>query len=68
MSFETSSPYYCPHCLDVNSNRRFQPILILTERNYSGCGVDIAICTKCDKRFQISYKVDKIIEVKFGDK
>jgi len=31
--------------------------------NYSGCGVDIAECPRCGKRFQISYKVDEIEQV-----
>lgn len=30
------------------------------ERNYSGCSVDNAVCEKCGKGWQISFKVNEI--------
>lgn len=35
--------------------------LMIVEENYSGCGVDHAVCGKCRNTFQVSYKVDEII-------
>lgn len=37
--------------------------LTLVTENYSGCGVDIARCQVCNNYFQISYKIDKVINV-----
>lgn len=45
----------CPICK--------MPLTIISD-NYSGCGIDIGKCEECDRIFQISYKVDEIIETK----
>ena len=37
--------------------------LELVRDNYSGTGVDIARCPTCKRLFQISYKVDEIMEI-----
>jgi len=57
-------PIYCPHCLPGPYVSNIMGVeLELIERNYSGCGVDIAYCPRCKKGYQISYKVDEIEEV-----
>lgn len=63
--FNSTGPHYCPTCPPVlnKKNRRIDPPLQLLNSNYSGCGVDIAVCSTCQHRFQISYKVDKILDV-----
>lgn len=63
MPFYSTGLHYCPQCppiINKKGRRIDQPLELITS-NYSGCGVDIAICPTCQKRFQISYKVDKII-------
>ena len=46
---------FCPSCtLSIGTK------LELVERNYSGCGVDIAYCNVCRHHYAIYYKVDKI--------
>ena len=62
---------YCPKCekqyksimknMKVSKVKTFR--LIISEKNYHGCGVDIADCPVCEREFQISYKVDKISEI-----
>jgi len=37
--------------------------LEIVSSNYSGCGVDICVCPQCQKRFQVSYRVDEIIHL-----
>lgn len=67
MSFNTSGPVYCPNCPPQYRKRRPDERvgvhLELTVENYSGCGVDFADCPECGKRFQVSYKVDEVIEI-----
>lgn len=46
---------WCPSC----GNERLKII----ERDYHGCGIDIAVCEGCDKTFEISYRIDRVIEV-----
>lgn len=57
----------CPHCREndpiIRKERIVGPQLFCSERNYSGCGVDIAECEQCLKTFQISYKVDEVLEI-----
>lgn len=68
MSFESTGPHYCPVCPPVkNKHRRRidQPLELMTQ-NYSGCGVDMAQCPRCERIFQISYKVDQILDVTKG--
>lgn len=59
--FNSTGPHYCPVCPPIQTKRglRYHK-LELIESNYSGCGVDMAICDKCRRGFCISYKVDKI--------
>jgi hypothetical protein len=60
-----NQPIYCPECLPCpHTSNREGVQLKLVERNYSGCGVDIASCPMCKKCFQVSYKVNEITEVK----
>jgi len=56
----------CPHCSFAQSKKTIKMVRELTiiEKNYSGCGVDIGYCKDCNRKFQISYKVDKIQEIK----
>mgnify|MGYP000219768253 FL=1 len=63
--FETTGPHYCSVCPATlnKKGRRIDEPLRLSRSNYSGYGVDIAVCPSCNKTFQISYKVDQIIEV-----
>lgn len=63
--FNSTGPHYCPVCEPIvnKKGRRIDSPLMLIERNYSGCGVDIAECVVCKKIFQISYKVDNILDV-----
>lgn len=59
----------CPECPPIKDKkgRIIGPWLRLTERNYSGTGVDMVYCEKCGKGFQVSYKVDQIIRAKDWD-
>ncbi len=63
--FNSTGPHRCPVCPpDLNKKgRRIDPPLELLTSNYSGCGVDIARCPACERVFQISYKVDQILDV-----
>ena len=63
--FETTGPHYCPTCEPILNpkNRRVDEPLKLIVKNYSGCAVDIALCPRCNHRFQISYKVNVILDV-----
>jgi hypothetical protein len=65
MPFHSTGPHFCPRCPEVR-NRRGERVgvrLDLIESNYSGCGVDIACCPQCEKRYQISYCVRSIDEL-----
>lgn len=46
---------WCPECGESQLN--------IIERNYHGCGVDIAFCDNCQRTYQISYKIDQITEI-----
>lgn len=63
--FESTGPHHCPVCPPVlnKRQRRIDRPLQLVVRNYSGCSVDIAQCPECQRRFQISYKVDEIRDI-----
>lgn len=66
MMFDVTGPHWCPKCPAIHagkSGRRIDPPLVEVASNYSGTGVDIASCPRCDKSFQISYKVDEIVEI-----
>ena len=67
MSFNSTGPHFCPVCPPVmvgkKKDRRVGETLSLRASNYSGCGVDVADCPACGRRFQISYKVDQVLEV-----
>lgn len=64
MSYET---IFCPECSPVfvksKPEQRCGVVLTEIETNYSGCGVDIYECKKCNGRFQVSYKVDQILKI-----
>lgn len=60
--WHSSGPHYCASCKPIGV-KKLQPVLELINQNYSGCGVDIGKCPNCDKYYQISYKVDKIIDI-----
>lgn len=63
--WNSTGPHHCPICEPV-FNKRKQRIdipLQLVNENYSGCGVDIGQCTKCQRYFQVSYKVDEITDI-----
>ena len=54
----------CPNCPKRETKRGLIGVSMdEIETNYSGCGVDIYECPECNKQYQISYKVDKIIEI-----
>ena len=54
----------CPKCPKKETKRGFFGVSMNEiESNYSGCGVDIYECPQCNKKFQVSYKVDQIIEI-----
>lgn len=52
-----------PHFVEDKSFWQTGIHLECTGRNYSGCGVDIGYCEKCDRSFQVSYKVDEVTEI-----
>lgn len=56
--FSVVRDIYCPVCTPP-FNR-----LECVETNYSGCGIDIGECENCKKTFEVSYKVDQVVEVK----
>jgi hypothetical protein len=62
--FNSTGPHHGPKCPAEYSrkrpNNRIDKPLELHESNYSGTGVDIAYCCRCEGYFEISYKVDKI--------
>lgn len=61
----TNDRIYCPDC-GLGKNRRGDTIgtdLELSERNYSGCGVDIMHCPECGHVFEVSFKVDQVKRV-----
>lgn len=57
MPFYSTGPHYCPKCKGLSSK------LELIEENYSGCGVDWGQCTKCKHVFEISYVVNKYLDI-----
>lgn len=65
--FNSTGPHYCPVCPltmgGKKKDRRIDPPLVLEVSNYSGCGVDMAKCPTCERIFQISYKVDTVLDV-----
>lgn len=68
--FDITGPHRCPQCPPIyssKSGRRLDQTLEQIVSNYSGCGVDIARCPRCERTFQISYKVDQIEEVKTNE-
>lgn len=50
----------CPECPGMGKRNR-KPLLIVAERNYSGCSVDYGYCEECGKAWCISYKVDEMV-------
>ncbi len=52
----------CPDCQPLA-----QSFLECCERNYSGCGVDMAYCPECGHGFQISYKVSEVLRTESWD-
>jgi len=67
MTFYTNYPVYCPDCppkfLKSKPDQRVGVHLECTVHNYSGCSVDFGECPECGKRFQITYKVDAIVQL-----
>lgn len=69
MSVNFANTYlYCPSCppemVGKNRDRKSAATMLeVVARNYSGCSVDIAACPQCGRTFQVSYKVDEVIEV-----
>lgn len=64
--FESTSPHYCPKCDPVFNKRgnRIDEPLLLTTRNYSGTGTDIAHCRNCDGYFMLTYQIKNVEELK----
>jgi len=67
MLFNRTEPHFCPICPPFYNKKGMQiaePLKLRVE-NYSGCGVDFAVCATCGRTFQISYKidVDNIIDI-----
>ncbi len=54
----------CPYCKATNARR---VPLECSERNYSGCSVDIANCPKCGRAYQVSYRVAEVARVNSFD-
>lgn len=54
----------CPHCKATDTCR---VPLKCSERNYSGCSVDMANCPECGKGFSVSYKIDEVVPVESWD-
>ncbi len=54
----------CPECPRIERRKgkgpSFGPMLIVMERNYSGCSVDYGQCEECGKAWCICYIVDSI--------
>jgi len=48
----------CPHC---------GHLLTCTERNHHGCSVDNAVCEKCGRGWQLSFKMDKVMRAPAWD-
>lgn len=68
MSFYTFDPVWCQNCPALYVRGIQVGVqLICTVRNYSGCSVDFGECPECGKRFQVSYKVNEVIEINEGD-
>ena len=62
----------CPHCIETLratmtghqiSHSREIPLLECSERNYQGCGVDVAHCPECGKGYQVGYYVGRVAPV-----
>jgi hypothetical protein len=55
----------CPNCpkRETPSGKVVGVELDLIYDNYSGCGVDICGCPKCDKQFQVNYTIESIVEI-----
>jgi hypothetical protein len=68
MCFYTNDYVFCPVCPPVfrksKPDQQVGPHLECVVSNYSGCMVDFGECPECGKRFQVSYKVDEVIELK----
>lgn len=60
---------WCPECPPVfnKKNKRVGNVLVCSESNYHGLGVDMANCEVCGKGFEVSYKIDKIKRVEEWD-
>lgn len=58
---------FCPNCAPtfhrVNTEKRVGVRMECTESNYSGTDADLFHCSKCDKKFFVTYKVDTITEI-----
>jgi len=68
MTFYTHERVECPNCpkkvVGPEGRKLVQGVALeCTVTNYSGCSVDFGECPECGKRFQVSYKVDEVIEV-----
>jgi len=51
----------CPHCQETAEFKGCRgPVLECSERNYSGCAVDMAHCPECGRGYQISYSVAEV--------
>lgn len=61
---------FCPNCPPtwIVRNKKLTvrtgAILETVVDNYSGCGIDICVCTKCNSEFQVSYTIDDITPIK----
>ncbi len=66
MSFSNGLFVFCPKCPPHLTKQKQQIGIHLecTVHNYSGCGVDFGECPECGGRFQVSYKVDEVTEIK----
>ena len=55
----------CPECRPYGNMQNAQ--LEIIAHNYSGCGVDHAVCEECGKAWSISYKIDELTRIPSWD-
>jgi uncharacterized Zn finger protein len=68
--FLTHNYVQCPNCKEQDFYKNLPiekygmiPKLKCIDRNYSGCGVDMAECGTCGQVFEVSYSIDKVVRV-----
>jgi len=58
--FSHSVDIPCPECKPYGKRNR-RHMLECSERNYSGCGIDIGTCPECGKTWEVSYVVGELV-------